>query len=210
MIIKNKLISLVLILTFLGCTNHSKVNNNVARIFKDWKIATYMSLQNKIHRIIDEGADSISVIDNTLPIFKKYITSSRYEYFNSFNKSNIKPFEHFYSSDFIIIEIFREDNCHTKVMHIVKIVPSSKNVKAFNFVRSCYTSGVTKINKLQLSRSVLKKLDGFIANFKYKGGFRNYTGIITYIKKGKFRCLPLLYLSDKDIDSLNKITLGLE
>ncbi|MBK6729691.1 MAG: hypothetical protein IPG60_01595 [Bacteroidetes bacterium] len=204
---KNPLFILFLILQMVGCAQVKDTSKNeVELIFNKWQQATYKSLNDSLNEIIKSGADSLSVVKNTLPIFQNHITSSRSECFNSYNEKRYNPFDNLYSSNLLVIEIFREDNCHTKVMHII----DEKVKKKYSFVRSCMTDNKTEVYEETVSDNLSKSVEGFVSDFSYKEGWRAYTGVITYITKGNFKSVPLLYLSDDDIEKLNAYGVGLE
>ena len=205
---KNKKLYLIylLLLPIISFSQVKDINrSNVIRLFNDWQQVTYLSLKDNLNDIIKEGADSVSVIKNTLPTFKKFLTSSRSECFIEFKNKGYKPFYNLYTSDILIIEIFREDNCHTKVMYIIDV---NKEIK-YSFIRSCMTKGKTIIKKDSISETIISFVKDFALDFNYKESWQSYTGIMTIIEKGKFKSIPLLYLSDDNINKLNKYNLGL-
>lgn len=207
--IRNKkiLLGLFLILPMLGCAQIKDTNKNeVEKVYNKWQQATYASLNDSLSEIIQAGADSLSVMQYTLPIFKNYITDWRSECFHAFKDKGFEPFIGLYSSDLLVVEILREDHSHTKVMHII----DEKTEKKYSFVRSHMTDNKTNVYEEAVSDTAINFIEEFVSDFNYKRGWRSYTGVITYIKKGNFNSIPLLYLSEADIKSLNSYELGLQ
>lgn len=204
---KKYLLSLFLLLPMFGYAQIKDTNKNeVEKVFNKWQQATYTSLNDSLNEIIQAGADSLSVMQYTLPIFKNYITDWRSECFHAFKDKGFEPFIGLYSSDFLVVEILREDHSHTKVMHII----DEKTEKKYSFVRSCMTNNETNVYEETASNTLTEFIEDFTTDFDYKEGGRSYTGVITYIKKGNFNGIPLLYLSDADIEKLNAHGLGLQ
>ncbi|MFN4233852.1 MAG: hypothetical protein ACK4IK_03495 [Bacteroidia bacterium] len=207
--IKNKksLLIFYFVLPLVGFAQFKDTNNrDIKKFLNKWGQATYISLNDNINDVISAGADSLSVMKNTLPIFQNYITHSRSECFNLYYEKGYIPFGNLYSSNLLIIEILREDDYNTKIMHVINV----KEKKKYSFVRSCMTESKTNVYEEIVSDSLLVLIEDFNAGFIYKEGWRSYTGIITYIIDGKFKCIPLLYLSDDDIEKLNNYGVGLK
>lgn len=206
---KNKkyIFSLLLFFPMLACPQIKDSNKvNVKKVFKDWQQASSLAIIENFNEMVEKGTDSLSIVKNTLPIFRDYITASRAECFNAFKENGLKPFKNLYYSDFLIFEIFREDHCHTKVMHIIV----EKEMKKYSFVRSCITDNNTKVYEEKISGNFMKFGKEFVSNFEYKGNWRLYTGMLTFIKEGSFKSIALLYLTENDVEKLNEKKLGLQ
>lgn len=182
---------------------------SIEMIMNEWQKNTYKTVVNNKYKYMKEGADSLSIENYSIPIFEKFISNDRAICLKEFKKKNYNPFLNFNLNDFIILEIIREDNCNTREMHIILLDEDNISSKKWSFSRTCLNTHKTFVDYNSTFKVSNKKMfEKFNNEFKSKGGFRNYTGIITFVTNRKFTCLPLFYLNSNEVVRLRSLVGG--